>query len=68
MNLFGIKKKSGPSSSNSQTAVGRTNVTETISLIRNNLDMLDKREQHIYLKIGQSLKEAREKASKKDKK
>ena len=60
MNLFGIKKKSA--------AVPKVNVTDTIMLLRNNLDLLDKREQHINLKIEQSIAEAREKAARKDKK
>ena len=60
MNLFGIKKKS--------PAVPKVNVTDTIMLIRNNLELLDKREQHINLKIEQAIVEAREKAGRKDKK
>ena len=60
MNLFGIKKKS--------PAVPKVNVTDTIMLIRNNLELLDKREQHINLKIEQATVEAREKSRRKDQK
>ena len=59
MNLFGKKKA---------PTVAKVNVTETIMLIRNSLESLDKREQHISLKIEQAVKEARERAAKKDKK
>lgn len=59
MNLFGKKKT---------TTAPKVNVTETIMIIRNTLESLDKREQHISLKIDQAVKEARERAAKKDKK
>jgi Snf7 len=63
MNLFGIKKKApAPVQSSSSTAA------DTILLLRRNVEMLDKRESHILLKINTALNEAKEKAAKKDKK
>lgn len=58
MNLFG-KKKAAPPPAQDPTVV--------IASIRNNLDMLDKREQHIQKRIEQAVVEARAKAAKKDK-
>ncbi len=58
MNLFGNKKKVAPP---------KVDATAVIANIRNNLEMLDKREQHISKRIDQALIEAKQKAAKKDK-
>lgn len=69
MNLFGVKKKAALSGGGPSSSVGGTgSASETIQLLRTNVEMLDKREHHISLKIEAALREAKEKAAKKDKK
>lgn len=60
MNLFGKAKKADN--------VPRANPLETIKMLRDNLDTLEKRENHISKKIDAALLEAKQKASQKDKK
>eukprot|EP01036_Dinobryon_divergens_P026773 gene26773-35459_t len=63
MNLFG-KKKSTPASS---INVPSATPVETIKMLRDNLAVLEKREEHIQRKMDAALKEAKEKSLKKDK-
>lgn len=60
MNLFGKAKK--------PENAPRANPLETIKLLRDNLDTLEKRENHISKKIDAALLEAKQKAAQKDKK
>jgi len=59
MNLFGKKKQA--------TAAPAPSPMDTIKLLRENLLVLEKREEHIQKKLDQSLAEAKLKAQKKDK-
>jgi len=58
MRLFGQKKQQAPPP---------VDPTVVISSIRNNLELLDKREQHLQKKIELAVQEARQKAARKDK-
>jgi hypothetical protein len=60
MNLFGKKK--------SESAPKAQDPIETVKKLRDNLDILEKREQHISKKIEICLQEAKQKSAKKDKK
>jgi charged multivesicular body protein 4 len=60
MNLFGKKKSAAPAPT--------ANPVDTIRNLRENLETLDKRENHISKKIDAALGEARQRAAKKDKK
>ena len=62
MNLFGKKKVAAPvNNAPSQPPV------DTIKMLRDNLIVLEKREEHIYKKIEAALTEAKQKSLKKDK-
>ena len=55
MNLFGKKKKAPPK------------LNESIQMLRESINMLDKREKHLDKQIQQALEEAKAKAKAKDK-
>jgi len=59
MNLFGKKKQA--------STTPAPNPMETIKVLRDNLIVLEKREEHIQKKLEQALAEAKMKAQKKDK-
>jgi charged multivesicular body protein 4 len=63
MNLFGKKKAAAPSNNNAPTPPP----VDTIKLLRDNLLVLEKREEHIVKKIEAALAEAKQKSLKKDK-
>jgi charged multivesicular body protein 4 len=65
MNLFG--KKKAPAQSAAAAAPRAANTTDTIKLLRDSLDTLEKRENHIAKKVEAALLEAKQKAAKKDK-
>ena len=58
MNLFGKKKAAPPPVVDAPSVIGN---------IKQNLDLLDKREQHLQKQIDKCLMEAKAKAAKKDK-
>jgi hypothetical protein len=60
MNLFGKKKNAAP-------AVAKVNPVDTIRLLRDSLETLEKREAHITKRVDLALTEAKQKAAKKDK-
>lgn len=60
MNLFGKKKPTNSSSGPSPSPV------DTIKMLRENLIVLEKREEHILKKIETALQEAKQKSNKKD--
>ncbi len=64
MNLFG-KKKQQPVV---QPELASNNAVDTIKVLRENSDTLEKRESHITKKVEASLLEAKQKAVKKDRK
>ena len=59
MNLFGKKKAVPP--------VQKTSNVDAIKVLRDALETLDKREAHIGIRVEHALKEAKQKAAKKDK-
>lgn len=65
MNLFG-KKNQKPKQPTPQASA--ENVANTIRLLRDNLETLEKREVHISKKMDVALAEAKQKAAKGDKK
>jgi charged multivesicular body protein 4 len=65
MNLFGKKKAAAPA--NNGYSAPTPPPVETIKLLRDNLLVLEKREEHIVKKIEAALQEAKAKSLKKDK-
>jgi charged multivesicular body protein 4 len=59
MNLFGKKKAAAPKA--------QSNPVDTINMLKENYEVLEKREEHITKKMEVALKEAKEKMAKKDK-
>ena len=60
MNLFGKKKNATP-------PLAKVNPVDTIRLLRDSLETLEKREAHITKRVDLALTEAKQKAAKKDK-
>lgn len=64
MNLFGKKQAKGNAVA---TSTQRINPVDTIRSLRESLETLEKREVHISKKVELALAEAKQKASKQDK-